>query len=431
MARRRNSQFARRMADLGYTLEGLADEVNRVVTATDPPRAQASKRWVIHLLNGETLWPRTHYRTALEQIFGCTALELGFRPPLGHTSNPIPAQAEHTPDPEPGEADMDRRRFISLISVGAATITLPDLDTSARIGYSDVQRLRSPLTELRALDQKHGAAGLSDAAAQVGATITELLRNATMSDRVRRAVYALHGEYMTAAAWFALDSNDPGLCGRHLNHALTDAALAQDPLLQACIWNIMAYRASETGHWTEVLAISRAAMAGTGARREPRIAALMHAKAARGYAAQGNHRMSSRSIGRAHEALDKQVGQPGAPWLGFVDRAELDAFASNAARQLGDFHRADKLAQQAVLATPSPMSRNRLSRSLMSVQARLGATEIEGAVHAAEEPLTAIHGLKSARLLRKMHTIRDDLSRWADVPQARDWVERYDQATST
>ncbi|SHN19279.1 hypothetical protein [Cryptosporangium aurantiacum] len=426
MVESRNARLAARMADLGLTREGLAREVNRVVAGTRSPiAAVATERWVYLLLSGRTRWPRAHYRAALEEIFGCTALDLGFIPPLGK-----PGACRRVPT-RSKEVDVDRRRFLYLAgALGAATVTLPDVRTGARIGLADLERLRAPLHELCVFDQQHGAANLVGAATQAGALVSDVLRHGTMSGRVRRSAYTLQGEYMTAAAWFSLDSDNLPSAGRYLDRALTVAAMAQDPLLQGDIWNLMAYRASEAGNWNEVLTIAQAGLASTGARREPRIAAIMHGWAAKSYAAQGYQGWSTRAIGRAHDAVNKVTQPPAAEWLTFVDHSEVDAFASNAARRMGRYREADDLAQRAALATPPGRDRNRISRTLMSVQARLGLGEVDGAAEAAETPLQKLPALRSDRLLRRMHDVRKEFAAWREVSSARDWVDRFDATTA-
>lgn len=425
MGRSRNARLAARMADLGLTREGLAQDVNRVVAASDHPGLSgvATERWVYRLLSGGTLWPRAHYRAALEQIFDCSVLDLGFVPPHGYRG------PRHSRRPVDAEADMDRRRFLYIAtSLGAAAITLPDVATSGRVGMADLERLAAPLEQLIALDQRRGAANLTAAATTVAAVVEETLDRATMSDRVRRCAYALQGEYLTSAGWFALDADDMVASGRYLDRALTVAAMARDPLLQAHNWNLLAYRASEAGKWGEILPIAQAGMAGTGARREPRVAAIMHGWAAEGYAAQGLQGYSSRAVGRAHDALDKITQPPVAPWLGYVDHAEIDAFGSNAARSLGRYETADELARRAIAGAPAAHGRNRASRELMLAQARLGLREVEAAVDAASFPLSQMPTMRSGRLRRRMHALRGEFGQWGEVPAARDWVAQFDVA---
>ncbi|MFG1924381.1 hypothetical protein [Cryptosporangium sp. NPDC048952] len=420
------------MAELGFTRLGLAEEVNRVLKARSRAGAQglsyatATERWVYRLLAGQTLWPRANYRGALEEIFGCSALELGFLPPFGYRG---PRSRLKIAD---AEGDMDRRRFLLITgTLGAVTVAIPDLGDSTRIGLSDLERLRQPLKELRVLDQRQGGARLAPAAAEVVAELGRILDNATMSAKVRRAAYALQGEYLASAGWFAIDAADGEAAGRYLDRALTVAAMARDPLLQAQIWNVLAWRASEAGKWGEVLTIAQAGMAGAGARREPRIAAAMHGWAAEGYAVQGHQGSATRSIGRAHDALEKVTSSdPPALWLNFVDHSEIDAFGSNAARSLGRYQVANELAERAMLSTPEGRERNRVSRGLMLTQARLGLREVEAAVEAAEEPLSRMTAVHSGRVIRRAREIRDEIAQWPEVPAARDWVARFDAVAS-
>ncbi|MFI5959760.1 hypothetical protein [Cryptosporangium sp. NPDC051539] len=425
MARSRNARLAARMAQLGFTRQGLADEVNRVMAGCSAANQVATVRWVYRLLSGQTLWPQTDYRAALEQVFGCSALDLGFIPPVGYRG-PLAA-----PSQVPVEADMNRRRFLLIAGItGTVSLTLPELGGIQRLGMADLERLAQPLKDLRALDQQRGGAALAAAANEVVTEIERLVDQVAMTERVRTAVCGLQGQYLAAAGWFALDAGSSREAAAYLDRAHTAAALARDSLLQSQIWNLMAYRASEAERWGEVLAIAQAGTAGPGARREPRIAAVMHGWSAEGYAAQGLVGASNRAVGRAHDALGKAIAGPPAVWLEFVDHAEVDAFACNAARSLGRYRLAEDLAQRALSGTAPMADRNRASRGLMLADARLSLREVDGAVEAAAQPLEQVRTLRSGRLLRRFHAVRDDFAHWDDSRAARDWVDRFDATIS-
>lgn len=432
MGRSRNVRLTARMEELGLTRQGLADEVNRViygwsVTATET-RSGTNERWVYRLLAGQTRWPRAEYRHALERVLGCSAVDLGFSPPLTYRGY------GRTLEIAVAEDDMDRRRFLVVGltgSLGVATVTVPDLGDATRVGMSDLDQLRTPLRELRALDQRRGGGNLAPSAAQIADEVGRLLDNAVMSARVRRAAYALQGEYLTDAGWFAIDAGDTDTARAYLERASIVAAMAREPMLQAHIWNTLAWTAGEDSKWGEVLAIAQASMTGAAARREPRVAAQMHGWAAKAYAARGYEGPARRSIGRARDALDKITDtDPPPTWIAFVDHSEIDTQGANAARRLGRFPVAAELAECALHATPADAERNRVGRGLMLARSRLGMGEVEGAVDAADSPLAHMVSIHSGRLLQRLHAVRVELGQWHEVPAARDWIERFDAQAS-
>ena len=424
VSRYRNAVLAALMAEYGLTRAGLADLVNDRIEENTGEPGEATERWVYYLLSGQILWPREAQRQALEEVFGVSALDLGFIPPRGARRRSGPTlRVVRAPK---GEA-VDRRRFFMVAGAGALSITLPDLTRRTRLGMSDVETLRQPLRELVTLDDRRGGTTLAPAAAGVVRHIEQALERCEVSDRVRRAFYTLSGEYLGNAGWFAIDADDLPAAARYLDHALRVATISRDATLQAQIWNGMAWRATQAGDHAEGMAIAQAALTSTASRRNPKIAALWHGWVAQGHAWRGQRALAERSLGRAHDALDRADDGPPTPsWLTFLDRDELSSQAAYSHLVLGNYAAAEDTAAEAIAATAPAYPRNRVSRQLTLAHAYLGQREVEQAVNVASTALDLTGDLHSGRLLRRYHTLHDRMAVWeSDVPAAAAWTQRF------
>lgn len=421
----RNAVLAAYLAEYGLTRAGLATLVNDAVARRTGEPGEASERWVYYLLSGSIRWPRDVQRQALEDVFGVSALDLGFLPPSGARRLRRPTLGV-VRAPRGGSA-VDRRQFIVNAGGGAVAVVLPDLSGHTRLGMSDVEALREPLARLSALDSRRGGTSLAPAAAAMVKQIESALTRCQVSDRVRRAMYSLAGQYLAGAGWFAIDADDLPAASRYLDHALRVSVIGRDPMVQAHIWNSMAWRADQAGDYNEALAIAQTAVVSTAARRSPKVAALWHGWIGQGHAWQGHRALAERAFGRAHDALERANDNDPVPaWTAFLDHAEIDSQAAYSHLVLGRYDAAETAARDALRATPRQYQRNRVSRQLMLAHAHLGQRDVEQAAVVASAALDQARTLRSGRLIRKYRALHDQFTVWErDVPAAADWTRRF------
>jgi transcriptional regulator with XRE-family HTH domain len=98
-----NASLISAMQEAGFKQAELAEAVNDRLRASGYD-GTVSDRTVRNWLTGKTRWPHPRQREALEAVFGCTAEELGFRPP-----------AARPPASEP-ESPVRRRNFLTATS---------------------------------------------------------------------------------------------------------------------------------------------------------------------------------------------------------------------------------------------------------------------------------------------------------------------------
>lgn len=419
-----NMVLAAQIAEAGLTQQELADLINAWIDGNTDKPGEVSDRWVRALLCGRILWPRPPQREALEEVFGASAIDLGFFPPHNVRRRRVP-KLRVVRGPKGGA--VNRRRFFVVVGAGAVALTLPDFTRRSRLGMSDVAALRAPLRELLALDDQFGGSTLAPAAAGIAQHIERSLETCEASAQVSRSLYTVAGEYLGAAGWFAIDADDLPAAAGYLDHALRNASISRDGDLQAHIWNGMAWRARQAGSRAECLAIAQTALASTASRRNPKVAAVWHGWIARGHAWRGNRALAARSISHAHAALDRaDATAASATWLTFLDHGEIDSQAAFSHLVLGDFAAAEATASAAIAAAPTTHPRNRISRQLMLAHAYLGQREIERAADIADTVLDNTGNLRSGRLARRYHTLHDRMTMWeTEVPAAAAWTQRF------
>jgi tetratricopeptide (TPR) repeat protein len=339
--------------------------------------------------------------------------------------------------PTKGRSPVQRRRLIGVagsLAAGVATPTDSGPPERGRLGMSDVNRLRQPITQLIAIDGQQGGNGLPLIASQHAQRLLEAMENLVVSSRVENAAYTLAGEYLALAGWFAIDSEDLLSATKYLDQALRIASISGDQMLQAQIWNYMVMRARQAGAHNEAYAVARTGLRSGIARRNPKIAALFHARVANAHAVRGERALSARSLARANEALSRSENTSAATtpaWLAFVTESELAGLSAIAYNDLGCHHQAEEVARHALSQVAQPATRNRIHEILHIVDARLGLADAKQAAAEATQALEIAaqlrDGLKRGRIAGRLSQIRQKL---ATSPQqdALTWVEQYDHS---
>jgi hypothetical protein len=429
-----NLELAARIAELGLTEVEMADALNDAIENATGMPGRISDRYVRHLLTGRVRWPWPHTRDALEAVCDMPVLDLGFTP-RGRSSSRGRHRVRTLEAAREGEP-VDRREVLGIAGGAVISIVIPGLPSRGRLGMSDVDRLRAPLTELIAIDDRLGGVALANVASEQAQRIMGSVERYELSTRVENAAYALAGEYLAAAGWFSIDADELDFAGGFLDQALRTASIARDPLLQAQIWNCMAMRARQAGAYTEAHAVAKAGLNSTAARRNPKVAALFHARLAHGHAFRGEYGSAERSLGRARAALSRaRDDTPTPPWLVFFDDAELDGLTAIAYNAVGWHDRAEDFAQRYPDVLSRTRPRNRAHVLLHLAEARLGNHEVEQAAQDATSALDLAgqmrDGLRKGPVAGRLGVLRRRFDRWSHVPAARDWIDAYDTALAT
>jgi hypothetical protein len=466
MAHTRNAPLAARIAELGLTEHEVSDLLNDAIQRATGQRGRSTDRYVRLLLDGTIRWPWPVNRRALEQVLDLPILELGFVPRgrssliAAHRRNGRIAPERRGPVAETGtdragtdgpgaesrgpdgpdtatnhavqEATMERREVLGIAAGATVSIVVPALPERGRIGLNDVARLRAPLAELVAIDQRLGGVAMAPVCVRQAERVLDAIHRLDTSDRVERALYGLVGEYLAAAGWACVDALELPEASRILDRALHAANTAQDPMVQAKVTNLLVMRAREAGDHGYALAMSKSGVICTASRANPRVNALFHARTAHGHAYRGELGMAQRALGRARDALANVTPDtPTPPWLRFFDSAELAALAALTYHRLGRYQEASQQGEIATAEVLPGYVRNQTLYTLALADSLLSEREVEQAAARATAGLELAgqlrDGLHRGRVGRRLHQLRGRFAQWPDVPDARAWVAAYDR----
>ncbi|MFE4972652.1 XRE family transcriptional regulator [Kitasatospora sp. NPDC056651] len=416
-----NRALRQRMLELDINQVELAHRVNITIETITGRYGTCSERTVRDWMNGKATWPRALQRRALEEVFDCTAEDLGFKP------------RGATPAPPPTENDvMKRQTFLKgIAATAAAGLTSPPAATASRttIGTSDVIRLRGGLETLDALDDRKGGHGaLEKAALAYAEEVMNLQRTGSATERIRLRLYSVAADYTAIAAWSCIDARELDRAQLHLDACMRLAGLARDPVAAFRTWNMIAMLANQLGNYPDAIAAARAAQRTGITRRDPAFASLAHARTAIGSASLGDRQSALRSIGLAADALGRaRDDRPCPSWFAFYGAAELQALTSIVHDRLGDAVSAESASHQALALLPVQFRRNRALATARLALTLLHQDELDLAVHTASSVFDIMAG---GPLPGRMRTLLGDFHRElltlsTNVPAAQEWGDRY------
>lgn len=418
-----NEQLMAQMRELSLTQEELAEAMNSAIEQFTGKRGTVSTRTIHNLTAGKTRWPQAKQRLALEAVFGCTAIELGFAPHARSVvDRPTPKSKSHH-----GEEPVLRRTFLTTTSAAAlkplTPAPAPYPDVSGRVGQSDVNRLAAQLSLIIANDNTTGGTHqVEQAALSWSQQALHLQKTRPASQRVRGQLYGLAAAFTGSALWAAIDGGRLDQAQQHLNEAVALAGLSGDPAIQFRTWGHAGALYRNLGQYTSALAADEAAKR-TRAARDPLYASLVHARTAVHHADLRDHQTALRCLGFADAALDRaDTDVPRPVWLRFYDSAEFHLLALTTTTTLGLWEQAEAHAHHTLAKLRPDMKRNRALTYAYLAHAQLGQREPELAVATAYKiPAQARQG-RTARLLNafghRLHALAPD------APATREWFEK-------
>ncbi|MFG2144147.1 helix-turn-helix transcriptional regulator [Streptomyces sp. NPDC048696] len=413
-----NRNLKEGMSELGLKQEELAERMNDAIEQMTGKRGTVSTRTIHNLVTGKTLWPQLKQRLALEAVFGCSAIELGFVP-RGHIA------ALDDPQHDQPEDHVLRRTFFTSTTGTVLAVTSSAAATSPphRVGISDVRRLNAHFARIIATDNSQGGTDdVEHSALDYAHKALGLQQAGSASQRVRAQLYSLAAAFTGSAMWAAIDGGRLHGAETHLDRAVKLAGLSGDPAVQFRVWGHAGALYRHLGQYDMALAADEAAKSSRVAR-DPMYASLAHARTAVHHAERRETAATLRSLGYAQAALDRaDPTTPRPPWMAFYDRAELHLLALTATTTLGRWEEAEAHAHQALTRLRPEMKRNHALALALLAHAQLGQRESELAVTtAAKIPAQARHG-RTARLLNafghRLHVLAPT------SPATRNWFEK-------
>ncbi|MER6477704.1 hypothetical protein [Streptomyces filamentosus] len=354
-------------------------------------------------------WPRPDQATALRAAFGRGPEELGFQLAEGSPVDIPSDQAVIIPP-------VKRRTALA----GVAAIGLPWLTTSApdrtgasdlRIGDDEVAVFQATAADLDAIDQQFGGDRLWRSAKMQLSYLHYVIDHGVYTEEIGQELHAIAGQLTTSLGWFCYDADQQTEARVYFSEALNAAMLTGDHPLATRTLSNMSRQCIDLRKPREAVRYARTAeqyAAKWGA--PPRVHALLHIRAAQGYASAGDEMNTSLSVKRAWKSFDQGATAWDPEWTGFLNEAELTCLEGMARADLGQHKRAVRLLDRSASLQAVEHSRNRGMCLARLARAALSDRDYDRTAHAALESLRLIEGGQSStRTRRQLAVVRDSL----------------------
>jgi tetratricopeptide (TPR) repeat protein len=374
-------------------------------------------RYIGRVEAGEIRCPNYAYERVFLHMFpGSTLSDLGFsdrEAVRGRAVHPFPAEPQDQPshphsDKNDEESDVLRRAFMAGGSAAMAAVSLglgPAPVSSPRkaprhIGEAEVSAVEAAVRQIRVLDDRHGADGLYQRAAQPLQAAYALLDADTARRSATDRLHAGAGELAISVGWLAHDSGRFDDARSHYAEALATARVSGDPALEAHAFCNTAFLARDAGRPREAV---RAAQAGERAAKHlssPRLLALLALREAGGWAGLGDRAGCAQALVLAKSHFDRGLSDADPEWMTFFVEAELEMLEAQCWSALGDWPRAARHAQRAAALQDPLFTRNlALYRAeLADDLARAGAPDRAAAAGHQVLDLLDHHQVQSSRI---------------------------------
>ncbi|MFK4222888.1 tetratricopeptide repeat protein [Streptomyces sp. NPDC019890] len=326
------------------------------------------------------------------------------RPLDSPTSSSSPASPTSPFDSNIDEvSDVLRRAFMTS---GPATVAAASLGlglglvpAQRRVGDAEVNAVEEAVRRIRLLDDRHGADGLYQRAAQpLRAAYALLDAGLTARRSTADRLHAGAGELAISVGWLAHDSGRFDDARSHYAEALATARVAGDEALEAHAFCNTSFLARDAGRHREAV---RSAQAGQQAARRlasPRLLSLLSLREAGGWAGLGDRSGCEKSLARAHAYFDRGAAEADPEWMSFFGEPELESLQAQCWAALGEWPRAARHARRA-----AALQDRRFTRNLALYRAELAADLARGgfpdeAAEAGHQVLDLLDGVQSSRI---------------------------------
>lgn len=353
-------------ADLTY--DEVAYDVRRVA-AEAGTALRTNRSAVSHWMSGRPPAPETarYICEALSRRLGrqVTPDHLGWS--LETSSDRADAALGASIGPDPidilrrlGEADINRRKFLTNAAYSVAAAALPlglgeatEAQARAaavrgkRVGPADIAAVRSMLASFSAIDERQGGQHGRTAVVQyLRSDVTDIARStfSRESDRVDALTAAAAVTYL--AGWKAYDASEHGLSQRYYLQGLQLTREADNPLQTAWFLRIMAHNGMDIQRPEHTLDLAKSALSLVKGRVSPGLLSIYVICHARALAVAGRSREAVAEVRRAQDLalrgeaqgdeLPYWVAMSGAP------RAAVSTHTAKTFRALRDHANAEK-----------------------------------------------------------------------------------------
>jgi hypothetical protein len=359
--------------------------------------------------------PHPGQQAVLEATLGVPLAELGFA---------VPPERAHSVSSGGHHDDMHRRQFVLDVSAVLGASVLPADRTGRRVGAADVQRLRSDVTGLYAIDHSLGGRTAHKAAVRVLRRVERAMTNGTYLERVGRDLHGLMGTLHSHLGWIEFDAGRPAQARAACAQALTSARLVGDPLQQVRSLDSLSLLAVEQKRPWEAVAAASAAWDLAEAHGGPKVRSVVSLRQARALSSAGDQSAARRALSQAltwHDRSDHDTDAPA--WTAFAGQVEVDYATAAWHVETGHPAYAIPFLRSAVQQLGPDYSRNAALYRARLAEVLLKSGEVEEACAEAVASAEAAQSITSTRLGDRLRRVAASAAR-IDTAATRDCAEQ-------
>ncbi|MFD7321528.1 MFS transporter [Streptomyces sp. NPDC059875] len=302
----------------------------------------------------------------------------------------------------------------------------PESGPHARVGHSDVAKLREAAEDARRWDSKYGGGDWRSS------MVPECLRVdaaplllGSYSDEVGRALFGATSELTRLAGWMAFDTGQQEAAQRYYIQALRLARAAADVPLGGYVLASMSLQATYRGFADEGVDLAQAALERNRGLATARtmsffrlVEARAHAKANDGVAAAAALKAAEGWLERSRE------GDADPSWLGFYSYDRFCADAAECYRDLKAPRQVRRFTEQALSRPTEEFVRSHGLRLVVSAVAELESGNLDAACAAGTRAVEVAGRISSARTTEYVRDLLHRLEPYGDEPRVMELRER-------
>jgi tetratricopeptide (TPR) repeat protein len=354
-------------------------------------------------------YPQARHRRLLCRLYGATAEELGFR-----------------------SADESAKTSAKRVVAHREWLPTEEYAGIAKDVESDgwgVSREMAAMAAFRAADGQVGGGHMY-------ATVATFLRT-EIAPRVFQIDPAHDGAQLFNAAaaltemagWMAFDAGRNDLARRCFDRAQALVRAGDDRQLMAHVLASMSHMAHSLDEPRRAINLAREAqVAVRSGPRNVRLDALLLAREARGFAANGDSRECARLLVRAEALVCSAPDTTPSPWISPFDEASFAGEAATCLYQLGDLAQARSEAERVLALRDGSRARSRAFAQLIVAGVLANQGALDEACTVGTKVLDGTAALGSSRVLQQFDGLRRALDGHRSTPAVAEFLVRLDVA---
>ncbi|MFF8381063.1 MFS transporter [Streptomyces sp. NPDC015661] len=296
----------------------------------------------------------------------------------------------------------------------------------ARVGHSDVAKLREAAEDARRWDSKYGGGDWRSS------MVPECLRVdaaplllGSYSDEVGRNLFGATAELTRLAGWMAFDTGQQEAAQRYYIQALRLARAAADVPLGGYVLASMSLQATYRGFADEGVDLAQAALERNRGLATARTMSFFRLVEARAHAKAGDGPAAAAALKSAEGWLERsREGDADPTWLGFYSYDRFCADAAECYRDLRMPGEVRRFTEQALSRPTEEFVRSHGLRLVVSAVAELESGNLDAACAAGTRAVEVAGRISSARTTEYVRDLLHRLEPYGDEPRVVELRER-------